>query len=75
LDLYGITAFWIGETFVLRQETKTRYLIQLHRERFELNVSSKMTDKRGTSSATQWMLQERDRQIYAEEAASGESSA
>ena len=39
------------------------------------NVSGRTTDKRGTSSATQRMLQERDRQIYAEEAASGEPSA
>ncbi|KAH8434447.1 uncharacterized protein LDX57_012094 [Aspergillus melleus] len=39
------------------------------------NVSGRTTDKRGTSSATQRMLQERDRQIYAEEAASGEPPA
>lgn len=39
------------------------------------NGSGRTTDKRGTSSATQRMLQERDRQIYAEEAASGEPPA
>ena len=40
-----------------------------------LNVSGRTTNKRGTSSATQRMLQDRDRQIYAEQAASGEPPA
>ena len=69
------TASGLGRSFSRWQETETGVSFNYAENTSSPNVSGRTTDKRGNSCATQRMLQEQDRQISAEEAASAEPPA